>query len=67
MISKKLFTHLRRRGVPVWFLGINNEEDLLMALDYGATGVLTDKIEWLSTTLEKLEKTQKKVFSALFE
>lgn len=63
MISKKLFTHMRRRGIPVWFLGVNNEIDLQLAIDYGATAVLTDRIQWLHETL----KAKKLTFTPLYE
>ena len=63
MISKKLFTHMRRRGIPVWFLGVNNEVDLKLAIDYGATAVLTDRIQWLHDTL----KTKGLTFTPLYE
>lgn len=63
MISKKLFTHMRRRGIPVWFLGVNNVVDLQLAIDYGATAVLTDRIQWLHETL----KTKGLTFTPLYE
>ena len=48
MIAPKLFSHLRKRGMPIWFLGVNDENDVNIALKSGATGVLTDRINWLS-------------------
>lgn len=66
-LAQKLFTHLRRRGIPVWFLGVNTEEELLLAIDIGATAVFTDKIEWLDTSLEHIRKTTGKVFKKLYE
>jgi glycerophosphoryl diester phosphodiesterase len=51
MISPRLFKHLRRRGIPIWFLGVNNDNDLNIAINSGATGVLTDRINWLSKTV----------------
>ena len=57
MVSKKLFTHLRRRGIPVWFMGVNSDEDLKLAFEFGVTGILTDKIDWLTTALEKMERS----------
>ena len=48
MIAPRLFSHLRKRGIPIWFLGVNDESDLNIALKSGATGVLTDRINWLS-------------------
>lgn len=51
MLCPSLFRHLRRRGVPVWFLGVNSEEDLRIAQRAGATGVLSDRIRWLTKTM----------------
>ena len=51
MLCPALFRHLRRRGVGVWFLGVNSEEDLRVAERTGATGVLTDRIRWLTNTI----------------
>jgi len=47
MVSPNLFLQLRNRGVPIWFLGINTEKDLMIAINSGATGVLTDRVSWL--------------------
>ena len=47
MIAPSLFRHLRSRGVPVWFLGVNTVDELLLADKAGATAVLTDRIRWL--------------------
>lgn len=43
MLQPMLFTHLRRRGIQTWFMTVNTEEDLRIALEAGATGVLTDR------------------------
>lgn len=48
MLSQSLFAHLRKRGVPVLFLGVNTEEHVALAHKFGATAVLTDRVEWLS-------------------
>ncbi len=53
MVAPGLFAHLRRRGVQVWFMGINNEKDLDLAVRSGATGVLTDRINWLEKTIRE--------------
>ena len=53
MIAPKLFRHLRKRGIPVWFLGVNDETDLNTAINSGATGVLTDRINWLSKIVKE--------------
>ena len=47
MIAPGLFAHLRKRGVPVWFLGCDTDEDLKVAIKAGATAVLTDRVNWL--------------------
>lgn len=54
MVAPGLFLQLRHRGIPVWFLGVNDEHDLLIAIKSGATGVLTDRVNWL-TELRKNE------------
>lgn len=59
MIAPALFSHLRQRGIPVWFLGVNNESDLQLAMQSGATAVLTDRVNWLCQQLEA-NKGQKK-------
>eukprot|EP01031_Cornospumella_fuschlensis_P029593 gene29593-35723_t len=53
MLSKQLFTHLRRRGVYVIFLGVNTEEELLLAERYGVTGVISDRVSWLTKTMQE--------------
>ncbi len=47
LIPPGLFAHLRARGVPVLFLGVNDEEDIRIAERAGATAVLTDRPSWL--------------------
>lgn len=49
LLAPGLFAHLRKRGVPVWFLGVLEETDLRCAVKAGATAVLTDKVNWLCT------------------
>ncbi|KAJ1410509.1 PLC-like phosphodiesterase [Ochromonadaceae sp. CCMP2298] len=51
MVAPALFAHLRRRGIPVWFLGVNETSDLQLAVSAGATGVLTDRIAWLKACM----------------
>ena len=46
MLTPKLFAHLRARGIPVWFMGVNSEEEMHTAVLAGATGVLTDRVRW---------------------
>lgn len=47
MIVPSLFRQLRLRGIPVWFLGVNTEQELQLARESGATAVLTDRVRWL--------------------
>ncbi len=53
MVCPGLFTHLRRRGIPTWFLGVNGSADVEVALKAGASGVLTDRISWLKSYLSE--------------
>lgn len=63
LVLPKLFAHLRRRGIPVWFMGVNDEHDYKLALEAGATGVLTDRIDWLcKTKAQNPQLTFKSVF-----
>lgn len=64
MVVPKLFRHLRRRGIPVWFLGVNDEKDFDFAVEHGASGVLTDRIGWLCELKAKNPDAQ---FKKLFE
>ena len=52
MVAPALFAHLRKRGVHVWFLGVNTEADLNLAVSTGATAVLTDRIHWLTKAIK---------------
>ena len=47
MIAPGLFTHLRARGLLVWFLGVNSLQDLALAIASGATGAITDRPNWI--------------------
>lgn len=53
MVTPALFAHLRCRGIHVWFLGVNSERDLQLAVRTGATAVLTDRIHWLKGTMQE--------------
>jgi len=53
MLAPNLFYHLRRRGIPVWFLGVNEEETLRVAAQSGATAVLTDKPDAMSRLIKQ--------------
>jgi hypothetical protein len=46
MRAPKLFAHMRARGIPVWFMGVNSDEELRVAAEMGATAVLTDRVQW---------------------
>lgn len=52
LIPPGLFAHLRARGMPVLFLGVNDEADLRIAESAGATAVLTDRPAWLSQQIK---------------
>lgn len=53
LIPRGLFTHLRARGIPVFFLGVNDEEDIKVAEWAGATGCLTDRPTWLNKCIKE--------------
>jgi glycerophosphoryl diester phosphodiesterase len=53
MLAPGLFSIMRKRGIPVWFLGINDQEQLDIAIKSGATAVLTDRVNWLCEELNK--------------
>lgn len=53
LIPPGLFAHLRARGMPVLFLGVNDEEDLAVAKWAGATAVLTDRPSWLQQQIKE--------------
>ena len=61
MCNPTLFAHLRRRGIGVWFLGVNSETDLKIAIDSGATGVLTDRVNWITKYMKENRLAFKKV------
>lgn len=74
MLAPRLYAHLKKRGIPVWFvsiihhfctiqtvsnsamqsrfLGVNDIEDLQLAIRSGATAVLTDRVNWLCAQLK---------------
>lgn len=49
MVSPSLFRHMRKRGIPTWFLGVNDSNDVGVAVKAGASGILTDKINWMKS------------------
>jgi glycerophosphoryl diester phosphodiesterase len=53
MVSPSLFRHLRKRGIPTWFLGVNDSTDVRVAVEAGASGVLTDRINWMKSYLRE--------------
>jgi glycerophosphoryl diester phosphodiesterase len=55
MIAPSLFRQLRLRGIPVWFLGVNTEQELQLAMASGATAVLTDRVRWLLREMKDLD------------
>ncbi len=59
LVAPSLFAHLKRRGMPVWFLGVNDEVTATLAVNVGATAVLTDRIHWLTNILHINKDTHK--------
>lgn len=53
LIPQGLFTHLRARGIPTFFLGVNDDKDIDIAIQAGATAVLTDRPSWLSKRIKE--------------
>lgn len=53
LIPRGLFTHLRARGIPVFFLGVNDDADIKVAEWAGATACLTDRPTWFNTCLKE--------------
>eukprot|EP00639_Heterosigma_akashiwo_P011753 CAMPEP_0206366572 /NCGR_PEP_ID=MMETSP0294-20121207/3530_1 /ASSEMBLY_ACC=CAM_ASM_000327 /TAXON_ID=39354 /ORGANISM="Heterosigma akashiwo, Strain CCMP2393" /LENGTH=216 /DNA_ID=CAMNT_0053812659 /DNA_START=766 /DNA_END=1416 /DNA_ORIENTATION=- len=54
MIPSGMMKHLRKRGMPVWFLGVNSPADAAAALAAGATGLLSDRPAALAPHLRAL-------------
>lgn len=50
--APSLFTNLRKRGVVVIMMGVNDEEDLKIAIRAGATCILTDSVRKLSKIIK---------------
>jgi hypothetical protein len=61
MMTPALFDHLRARGVPVWFMTVNREKELDLAIKYGATCVLSDRGGWLIDLMKEKGKSLKKI------
>ena len=63
LAPKKMVSHLRKRGISVYMLGVNDAASLALASACGVDAVLTDFPEWLASSagLEKGAKLQKKV------
>mmetsp|Transcript_37877 Transcript_37877/g.70568 ORF Transcript_37877/g.70568 Transcript_37877/m.70568 type:complete len:156 (+) Transcript_37877:181-648(+) len=53
LLTPVLFEHLKRRGIPVWVLGVNTVEHLKLAEHLGATGVLSDHPKWLCNAMKE--------------
>ena len=45
--------HFHRRGIPTFFLGVNDEKTLQGAAKAGAHAMLTDRPEWFSQQIKK--------------
>jgi glycerophosphoryl diester phosphodiesterase len=48
LASHGMISYMQRRGIPVWFMGVNETQHVDAALRLGANAVLTDKPKWLS-------------------
>jgi len=53
MFAPRLFSHLRQRGIPVWFLGVNDEYSIEISIKAGATSLLTDKVAFVKNYVEE--------------
>jgi glycerophosphoryl diester phosphodiesterase len=53
MLAPGLFEHLRARGIPVWFMLVNDERELDLAHKHGATAVLTDRPRWVKERMRE--------------
>ena len=61
LIPEGLFNHLRARGVPIFFLGVNDDADIEIAMRAGATAVLTDRPSWLNKRITEGAVALKKI------
>jgi glycerophosphoryl diester phosphodiesterase len=63
MVAPKLFRFLRRQGIPVWFLGVNTEAELHLAVQSGASAILTDKVSYITKLVREQDLRFAKVAS----
>ena len=47
LLAPTLHTHLRKRGIHILVLGVNDSASVSQAVRVGATAVLTDRPSWL--------------------
>ena len=55
LYQPKLYQYLRKKGKAVFLLGVNSEEDALIALRCGGTHVLTDKPNEVVAAVKRLK------------
>lgn len=51
LLQGSLHEHLRRRGIPIIFQGVNSPDMLHTCIEYGATAALSDNITTISEYL----------------
>ena len=51
-LDKKLFSHLHVRGIAVVFMNVNDVDTLHLALENGATAILSDRISHIADYLK---------------
>lgn len=52
-LHPKLYSLLRKRGIPTYFLGVNDIKNLQIAIKHGAAAVLTDKPNFLCSYVKQ--------------
>eukprot|EP00298_Acanthocystis_sp_HF-20_P012146 c19739_g1_i1.p1 GENE.c19739_g1_i1~~c19739_g1_i1.p1 ORF type:complete len:266 (-),score=115.18 c19739_g1_i1:35-832(-) len=51
-ISPNLNNHLRKRGIAVWVLGVNNDHAINIGFESNSTGLVSDRPKWLNEKLQ---------------
>ena len=52
-LQPSLFKHLRARGMPIMFLGVNSEREMRLAVTIGATAILSDRITYMANFMKE--------------
>lgn len=58
MFSPSLFSHLRRRGLEIWFMGVDQEADIKIAMESGATGILVNRPRWAVSVVDMINNAK---------